>query len=728
MARIAVDEEDLAQEFGTFDIKIQDEDVVDKLKELCMLYRLDASDMADEWMAFSISNNSASLTMDKLEQFERERANKTKTPKVKREKPAAVMHDISNINPDAEDDLLDVYSTPAAKGKNKRMLTTPENVSVVNKKLTSVSRSPVVPFSPGSFSPVNATPSQQYRSRSGAGETMVTFGEQRAKWKGQGAEGVAIQQYDRDNALTEKYKHMFYRVIDKSNVLNDLIEDMSSQLQQSHNMENLQHLAWPCQEPITVSGRVCCDMSTGRLNAHSVLLEGSRETSARKTVHLDLSEVSEYSLFPGQIVACDGLNTTGSKLVVSKFYQGVHLPFAEVDETSENLSVPVQVLVAAGPFTPSDSLAYEPLEDLLKYLKRDQPDVCVLMGPFVDSKHESIEKCTVEVPYDDMFKKIVLNLIKATEELETHLVFVPSQRDVHHEYVYPQPPFTVDGVNSPRVHFVSDPCTLTINGVVELASVLSLFQRVHFVSDPCTLTINGVRVHFVSDPCTLTINGVVELGEMFTHIHRVHFVSDPCTLTINGVRVHFVSDPCTLTINGVVELASVLSLFQRVHFVSDPCTLTINGVRVHFVSDPCTLTINGVGKMQEMTSHFGGGVICCFPFSRGSSDRLGRLIKHILTQQSYYPLYPPSEDVNIDYEHYEQFCRLQATPDVLIIPSDLRYFVKDVLGCVCVNPGRITKAQTGGTFARFVIQCPPSPTQGGAARKPRCTAAEVVRV
>eukprot|EP00058_Branchiostoma_floridae_P021149 XP_002606639.1 hypothetical protein BRAFLDRAFT_120094 [Branchiostoma floridae] len=521
MARIAVDEEDLAQEFGTFDIKIQDEDVVDKLKELCMLYRLDASDMADEWMAFSISNNSASLTMDKLEQFEREasttcrRANKTKTPKVKREKPAAVMHDISNINPDAEDDLLDVYSTPAAKGKNKRMLTTPENVSVVNKKLTSVSRSPVVPFSPGSFSPVNATPSQQYRSRSGAGETMVTFGEQRAKWKGQGAEGVAIQQYDRDNALTEKYKHMFYRVIDKSNVLNDLIEDMSSQLQQSHNMENLQHLAWPCQEPITVSGRVCCDMSTGRLNAHSVLLEGSRETSARKTVHLDLSEVSEYSLFPGQIVACDGLNTTGSKLVVSKFYQGVHLPFAEVDETSENLSVPVQVLVAAGPFTPSDSLAYEPLEDLLKYLKRDQPDVCVL-------------KCTVEVPYDDMFKKIVLNLIKATEE--------------------------------------------------------------------------------------------------------------------------------------------------------------------------------------------------------GSSDRLGRLIKHILTQQSYYPLYPPSEDVNIDYEHYEQFCRLQATPDVLIIPSDLRYFVKDVLGCVCVNPGRITKAQTGGTFARFVIQCPPSPTQGGAARKPRCTAAEVVRV
>ncbi|XP_066282662.1 DNA polymerase alpha subunit B-like isoform X2 [Branchiostoma lanceolatum] len=597
MARIAVDEGDLAEEFGTFDIKIEDEDIIDKLKELCMVYRLDASDMVDEWMAFSISNNGAALTMDKLEQFERERANKTKTPKVKREKPAAVMHDISNINPEAEDDLLDVYSTPASKGKNKRMLTTPENVSVVNKKLTSVSRSPVVPFSPGSFSPVNATPSQQYRSRSGAGDTMVTFGDQGAKWKGQGSEHVAIQQYDRGNALTERYKHMFYKVNDKSNVLNDMIEDMASQLQQSHQIENLQHLAWPCQEPITVSGRVCCDMSTGRLNAHSVLLEGSTETSAGKTVHLDLSEVTEYSLFPGQIVACDGLNSTGSKLVVSKFYQGVHLQFPEVDVTSENLSVPVQVLVAAGPFTPSDSLAYEPLDDLLKYLKRDKPDVCMLMGPFVDSKHESIEKCTVEVPYEDMFKKIVQNLIKATEELQTQLVFVPSQRDVHHDYVYPQPPFSVDGVNSPRVHFVSDPCTLTINGVV-------------------------------------------------------------------------------------VGLTSTDILF-----------------------------------------HLGGEET-----SRAKTDRIGRLIEHVLTQQSYYPLYPPSEEVNIDYEHYEQFCRLQTTPDVLILPSDLRYFVKDVLGCVCVNPGRITKAQTGGTFARFAIQCPPSPTQDGAARKPRCTAAEVVRV
>ena len=43
---------------------------------------------------------------------------------------------------------------------------------------------------------------------------------------------------------------------------------------------------------------------------------------------------------------------------------------------------------------------------------------------------------------------------------------------------------------------------------------------------------------------------------------------------------------------------------------------------------------------------------------------------------SYYPLYPSSEDVNIDYELFEQYAKLPVTPHVLIIPSELRYFIK----------------------------------------------------
>lgn len=53
------------------------------------------------------------------------------------------------------------------------------------------------------------------------------------------------------------------------------------------------------QDTVSVLGQVCCD-SNGKLNAQSVLLEASREHGARQ-VPVDLSELQEYSLFPGQV-------------------------------------------------------------------------------------------------------------------------------------------------------------------------------------------------------------------------------------------------------------------------------------------------------------------------------------------------------------------------------------------------------------------------------------------
>lgn len=45
---------------------------------------------------------------------------------------------------------------------------------------------------------------------------------------------------------------------------------------------------------------------------------------------------------------------------------------------------------------------------------------------------------------------------------------------------------------------------------------------------------------------------------------------------------------------------------------------------------------------------------------------------------SYYPLHPPAEDVNLDYEQFEKHALLSYTPDILVLPSDLRYFAKVV--------------------------------------------------
>lgn len=49
---------------------------------------------------------------------------------------------------------------------------------------------------------------------------------------------------------------------------------------------------------------------------------------------------------------------------------------------------------------------------------------------------------------------------------------------------------------------------------------------------------------------------------------------------------------------------------------------------------------------------------------------------------SFYPLYPPAESVPLDSSLAPEALQLSLIPDVLILPSDIKYFVKvnDCLG------------------------------------------------
>lgn len=82
---------------------------------------------------------------------------------------------------------------------------------------------------------------------------------------------------------------------------------------------------------------------------------------------------------------------------------------------------------------------------------------------------------------------------------------------------------------------------------------------------------------------------------------------------------------------------------------------------------------------------------------------MGRLARHVLTQRNFYPLYPPEAGVPFDVEHHAQIGRLRVRPHVLILPSDLRYFIKEVDGSIVVNPEHLTKGSSGGTFARIQV-------------------------
>ncbi|XP_030642150.1 DNA polymerase alpha subunit B [Chanos chanos] len=604
----SVTAESLKVELQTFDIACEDDAVLERMVEQCVCHRLKIDDLVCEWVAFSTTKGILPLTVDNLEQFEYEvlnKKNKGKHSSSKKDDRFNRTRDVNSIQElikaeEEEEDLLDSYSTPG-KGSQKRALTTPEHPQ--SKRSAARMISPGLLLSPSSFSP-SATPSQKYSMRSARGEVVSTFGAvQGPRWSGQKRlEPVKVELLEgREDSLHSSYKYMFQRLRDIRDVLTEKIEVLGEELRTHFSIEEFSPVSLPAQDSVVVLGQVCCD-SNGKLNAHSVLLEAGQEQGGRQ-VPVDLSELREYSLFPGQVVIMEGMNTTGRKLVASKLCESVPLPFysAEVKQEMDEEVEPLMVLVVCGPYTPSDSLTYDPLIDLINIINRDRPDVCILLGPFVDSKHEQIEKAQVSETFEMIFSRCVDSIVDGTRGTECKLVFVPSQRDIHHHYVYPQPPFVLPDLKKDDM------------------------ERVTLVPDPCTLLIDGVTF------------GVTSTDILF-HM-----------------------------------------------------------------------------SAEEISSASG-------------SDRFSRIMKHILTQRSYYPLYPPVEEMNMDYEKFQQYGQIPLTPDVLIVPSELRYFIKDVIGCVCVNPGRLTKGQVGGTYGRLLIQAQQSSTEAQKKRVSPCLAGQVVKI
>jgi len=61
-------------------------------------------------------------------------------------------------------------------------------------------------------------------------------------------------------------------------------------------------------------------------------------------------------------------------------------------------------------------------------------------------------------------------------------------------------------------------------------------------------------------------------------------------------------------------------------------------------------------------------------------DGMANLVRHVMGQRSFYPIFPPPEqlaaEVNLDVTHYELLKMDGAAPDVFITPSKLKHFSK----------------------------------------------------
>lgn len=145
--------------------------------------------------------------------------------------------------------------------------------------------------------------------------------------------------------------------------------------------------------------------------------------------------------------------------------------------------------VAAGPFTTTEDLTYSPLSELVRVASSRRVSALVLLGPFVDESHPAVSSLDVEISFEQLFQQRVIEPLVELVETQlaqadeanafvTHIVLIPSVRDVHHSPVFPQPSFAcnIPVAVKPFVHLLSNPCGFSIGGVRVAASSLDVLM------------------------------------------------------------------------------------------------------------------------------------------------------------------------------------------------------------------------------------------------------------
>ena len=398
-------------------------------------------------------------------------------------------------------------------------------------------------------------------------------------------------------------KYMYDTQDRMTKLVDERIQKMVDVLEQDYGIEASNSVYSIANQPVVVCGRICCDSAEGRLNEASILIEGSHADSQGMRVRLDTSKLGSVTLFPGQVVAVEGINPSGHCITAFAILTGV--PRAPHCPTAQGEGGRRKVSVACGPFTTTEDLSLEPLKALIESAGKDKCDLLVLCGPFVDKDHPIVRQGKVDMEYDDIFG-VCCEALRALPE-ETKVVMVPSVRDVHHDPLFPQPAFR----------------TKAMPGDVR--------EKLICVSNPSVISSRGLTI---------------------------------------GVTSHDVLKH-------------------------------LSGAEMHRSQVP--------------------------------DNRMSRLAAHLLRQGVFYPLLPPAKgtclDSKVAMETTAMF--LPVTPDVLVVPSDLVPFAKEVpiragvyakedqedasllyqkvgkceaMGsCVCVNPGRLAKGTTGGTFCTIDV-------------------------
>ncbi|KAJ6037080.1 hypothetical protein N7540_001359 [Penicillium herquei] len=288
------------------------------------------------------------------------------------------------------------------------------------------------------------------------------------------------------------YKPMGMKLSEASEILDDRIDEFTAIFQKHYESHDLTFgsAATQSTSEIIAVGRIASDSLEGKLNPASLVLETSRRTGAGRRVPLKIDSVPGLNFFPGQIVALRGINPSGEYFTVKEILPIPLLPPAAspavaLDNINERLEatgdIPLNVMVAAGPFTADDNLNFEPLQELCQKAADNYADSLVLIGPFLDIEHPLLASGDFDLPdikgldpdtatLTTLFRHLIstplARLVAAVPSIT--VVCVPSVRDALSRHVsWPQEQLLKKDLGLPKqVRMVSNPMTLSLNETV----------------------------------------------------------------------------------------------------------------------------------------------------------------------------------------------------------------------------------------------------------------------
>lgn len=353
--------EDLVEAFDDLGYTLEDPKVIDRLCSLCDMYGVDENKVSCEYLAFAKKKNLQAPTFDIVDQFDQEVLKGLQT-QIQQNVKRNVL-DSTNIQSwmdEHEENVLASYGTPKTNASSKRQIT-PD--SAINKRRLGQSLQDEVSSPVLTSSQTPTGPGRKYASRDNAGKILIRHGDNvnAGYWSNTSDYyRPEIKPFEANRSFPKDYRFMFERLREKAGFLDETICRLGEVMMDDHKLEEPIGFGPAMNDPFPTLGRICCD-SEGRLNANSLLLQGTQDLSRGHVLPLDVSQVKEYSIFPGQVVHSVLTNPSGSRLMAQTITNQVMPKLAPFHTKLREEDI-MHVVVACGPFTTSDNFGFEPLK------------------------------------------------------------------------------------------------------------------------------------------------------------------------------------------------------------------------------------------------------------------------------------------------------------------------------------------------------------------------------